>query len=446
MHTNVSTDQVPNVEEAFVDTELTGSIQRRTMKPIEKVLNVLEKEDDDDRRRRENSSSEETIVPGTTSNNKHSSIRMRCRSWLLRKVREEEEWIIRIQNSWNSTCLVYYFTACGILGSQQFFTVILPSCHWLGLSRLSRLLTLLCALGLYVSNFLKDFFGLPRPGTRDTSDEVSGERQATIRQTSIDIQHRLEYGFPSAHSAAALSMPFFILSSLFSQGVLANSLMNRIVGYTMAVFYSLNVSFSRIYTGMHSLTDVVGGLCIGGAVMFFVIMVGDYYDHWVVQYGSATLIVNLVGLCLLYVHPSPAEACPCFYDSVSFVAVVGGVALATYHYARSPWALSIPFPATLITPFSFRLWHFHIIARLIIGILIILAWIVIINAFLKMLLARIDDKWKLSLWAQKRTSSSIQPTEFKRLDPRYIRAYIVYFGVGWLAIYGCPAVFSFLGI
>jgi hypothetical protein len=75
-----------------------------------------------------------------------SLVRTRCRSWLLRKVKEENKWIESLQKIMQLE-LFNVFTVCGILDTHHFFTVIIPLCHRLGLSRISRLLALLCTLG-----------------------------------------------------------------------------------------------------------------------------------------------------------------------------------------------------------------------------------------------------------------------------------------------------------
>jgi membrane-associated phospholipid phosphatase len=385
-----------------------------------------------------------------------SLVRTRCRSWLLRKVKEEERWIESIQKSCKSSYLMSYFTACGILGTHHFFTVIIPLCHWLGLSRMSRLLALLCALGLYVSNFFKDLFALPRPGRYDgVIDDHTGTGHR-VYQISIDVAHMKEYGFPSAHSAMALSMSFFVFVSLLTHGILMDSFITRFTGYTIAFIYSLNVSFSRIYTGMHSITDVMGGLFIGSFTLLLVMMIGDHYDDWTANSGSATIIVCLTCIGLLYLHPSPISACPCFYDSVCFLAVVNGISLANYQYTHSSFTSSVSFLRMTPHQLTFHTWWYvYVMARCVVGFVMIFSWILAMDVILKVGLTWIYYKWNVSKEdesykatnsATTRITTTEQPYEFNRFDVRSVRKYIIYFGVGWLAIYGCPMVFALMEI
>src|SRR5215217_6467311 len=68
--------------------------------------------------------------------------------------------------------------------------------------------------------------------------------------------------FPSGHTAAAICL-YGALAVLASER--ARSALVRGLALTLAVLIPLAVATARVYRGMHFLTDVVGGILLGGA-------------------------------------------------------------------------------------------------------------------------------------------------------------------------------------
>ncbi|KAJ3414114.1 Sphingosine-1-phosphate phosphatase 2 [Chytridiales sp. JEL 0842] len=87
------------------------------------------------------------------------------------------------------------------------------------------------------------------------------------------------------------------------------------------------MGFSRVVTGMHSWVDVWGGWSLG--LLLFATwwgFLGGALESWIIEGGwSVPLGVGPLIVMLLYAHPDPEGPCPCFEDTVAFVAVVGGV-------------------------------------------------------------------------------------------------------------------------
>lgn len=84
--------------------------------------------------------------------------------------------------------------------------------------------------------------------------------------------------FPSGHMANAVAVYLMIVV------VLSLPRIGRIVGGALASLLALVVGFSRIYLGVHWLTDVVGGALVGGAVVALVVAV----ERAVARAGAAT--------------------------------------------------------------------------------------------------------------------------------------------------------------
>ena len=84
-----------------------------------------------------------------------------------------------------------------------------------------------------------------------------------------------EFGFPSTHATAASALSF---GTLFC--VIGRYEFNIWLGYLGALFFTVWVCVSRIYKGMHSILDIIGGLLI--SVLY--ITLGWKYFNDVQQY------------------------------------------------------------------------------------------------------------------------------------------------------------------
>jgi membrane-associated phospholipid phosphatase len=92
--------------------------------------------------------------------------------------------------------------------------------------------------------------------------------------------------FPSGHTAAAICL-YGALAVLASQR--ARSALVRGLTLTLAVLIPLAVATARVYRGMHYLTDVVGGILLGGAWLLATvhgIRLGA--AHWQLRHRTAS--------------------------------------------------------------------------------------------------------------------------------------------------------------
>ena len=92
--------------------------------------------------------------------------------------------------------------------------------------------------------------------------------------------------FPSGHTAAAICL-YGALAVLAAQR--ARSALVRGLTLTLAVLIPLAVAAARVYRGMHYLTDVVGGILLGGAWLLATvhgIRLGA--AHWQLRHRTAS--------------------------------------------------------------------------------------------------------------------------------------------------------------
>ena len=109
---------------------------------------------------------------------------------------------------------------------------------------------------------------------------------------------------------------------------------------------STHVVFSRLYLGMHSIADIVGGSLIGATVLLGGLLVDVLDLYHLFPTSKHRLLISILtflapaslfmtGLALLLIHPEPYAPCPCFPDSACFLGssfglLVGNLRLSQY--------------------------------------------------------------------------------------------------------------------
>ncbi|ETW21410.1 phosphatidic acid phosphatase [Mycobacterium gastri 'Wayne'] len=84
------------------------------------------------------------------------------------------------------------------------------------------------------------------------------------------------YSFPSGHAAGTAAVA--LLSGWLVTRWLITSWTGRIIVWTMAMGWSVMVGFSRIYLGVHYISDVLAGWLLGMAWGGVVVLVGTWWD------------------------------------------------------------------------------------------------------------------------------------------------------------------------
>lgn len=217
------------------------------------------------------------------------------------------------------------------------------------------------AAGVYLTGFLKDMVCLPRP------------LSPPLARISMSGSAALEYGFPSSHSANAVSVAFYAIYTIRQSPESYNPYV-WIGLQVLFYFYAISIIFGRLYCGMHGFLDVIVGSGLGALITAFYLTFVDWYDSWVFS-GTYTdiFIATLVVCILVRINPEPADDCPCFDDSVSFLGVVIGINLGAWHYAQSGYALNTPIPST--APFDIeKIGFLKATARIILGVVMIFLW------------------------------------------------------------------------
>ncbi|XP_060901634.1 sphingosine-1-phosphate phosphatase 2 isoform X2 [Labrus mixtus] len=137
---------------------------------------------------------------------------------------------------------------------------------------------------MYIGQVTKDLLKLPRP----LSPPV------VKLETRVDA----EYGLPSTHAMSATAISFTLLLSAPSRIQFQFE-----VGLLIAVTLSSLVCLSRLYTGMHSILDVVCGALISFVLLYVTYPYWETLDHFQLSSPVSPVVALLLPLFLSYTYP-----------------------------------------------------------------------------------------------------------------------------------------------
>ncbi|KAL2171818.1 hypothetical protein VTG60DRAFT_1515 [Thermothelomyces hinnuleus] len=287
--------------------------------------------------------------------------RYNLRQRLLPIIRWETPYLAALQSSMRTPALDSYFAITANLGTHTFFMIGLPVLFWCGFPEFGKGLVHILATGVFFTGFLKDLCSLPRP------------LSPPLQRITMSGSAALEYGFPSTHSANAVSVAVYGILMLH-RDTNSFSASTTLALEILAYFYAFSIVIGRLYCGMHGFLDVIVGSLMGAAISLVEFYYAARVEAWL--YSSsyiAPLTIALIIIILVRVHPEPADDCPCFDDSVAFAGVMIGLEVGTWRFARhSPFAAIYNGPDATFN-LSALGWK-RAIARLTFGVAVIFAW------------------------------------------------------------------------
>jgi len=178
---------------------------------------------------------------------------------------------LQSQASKTLTWLMIQITATGYYR----FVIVVVIAVLFGISlRQGFILFQIVAWTAMLSEIAKQFFGLPRPFFADSRvacletgldaatpfRAMGGKGFFDLPAQAVIDAYRLKsmsFGFPSGHASGAIAI----------WGGLAVIFRSRRLAW-LAPFLVALVAFSRMYLGVHFLADILGGLFLGGLVLF----------------------------------------------------------------------------------------------------------------------------------------------------------------------------------
>lgn len=290
-------------------------------------------------------------VAGTPDKRAMPAWRYQLRQRLLPLVRWETPYLAYFQDAVRTPALDSYFAITANLGTHTFFMIGLPILFWCGNPAFGKGLVHILAEGVFFSGFIKDMLSLPRP------------LSPPLHRITMSGSVALEYGFPSTHSANAVSVAVYAVLLLRSPDCTlapTTKLSLELLGY----FYTASIIIGRLYCGMHGFADVIFGGVLGAVISLVEFYYGPLVESYIHAGGWwAPLVVALIVIVLVRVHPEPVDDCPCFDDSVAFSGVMIGLEVASWRTGSEYFA----------GPFPGLSWK-TTVARIILGVLLIVGW------------------------------------------------------------------------
>ncbi|XP_061684176.1 sphingosine-1-phosphate phosphatase 2 [Syngnathoides biaculeatus] len=180
--------------------------------------------------------------------------------------------------------LYFLFMFSAGLGHEVFYITCLPCIHWNLDPFLCRRLVNMWTLVMYIGQVMKDMLKLPRPSSPPV--------------VKLEMRVDVEYGLPSTHAMAATAISFTLLLSAPSRIQIQFEL-----GLLIAVILSTMVCLSRLYTGMHSVLDVICGVLISALIIFFTHPYWEAFDQFQLTSSMSPILALMLPLFLSYNYP-----------------------------------------------------------------------------------------------------------------------------------------------
>nr|XP_033486810.1 sphingosine-1-phosphate phosphatase 2 isoform X1 [Epinephelus lanceolatus] len=201
--------------------------------------------------------------------------------------------------------LHFLFLLSAGLGHEIFYITCLPCIHWNLDPFLCRRLVNMWTLVMYIGQLMKDVLKLPRP----LSPPV----------VKLEMRVDAEYGLPSTHAMAATAISFTVLLSAQSRIQFQFE-----VGLLIALTLSSLVCLSRLYTGMHSVLDVICGALISAIILFLTYPYWETFDNFQLQSSISPVVALSLLLFLSYTYPELDHYSPTRGDTTTILGVGAG--------------------------------------------------------------------------------------------------------------------------
>lgn len=241
-------------------------------------------------------------------------IRSLIQPWVSSYVTAGTPFILQIQK-FQHKFLDGLFIGLSSVVSVPFYTGFLPLLFWSGHGQLARQMTLLMALCDYTGNCIKDVVSAPRPKSPPV-------RILTV--TEDEKENAMEYGLPSSHTLNTVCLSGYLLHYVLSYNENSNTSFQLAAFAFVCLFVGL-IGLGRIYLGMHSVVDIIGGLAFGLAILGFWLCVHEHVDRFVVSGQNVTSFWVALSLLLLFAYPTPELPTPSFEYHTAFTGVALGI-------------------------------------------------------------------------------------------------------------------------
>jgi len=347
----------------------------------------------------------------------------------LKNVAEGRRIVLSVQKI-RSPGLDKFLACASFCAEEEFYLIVLPFLYWNVEWALGHHMLFVTCVGLFLGNFLKDVFQLPRPqGVWRSSDAAATD--------STSCQ---DFGFPSTHTMNSISNAGFMLlyvhDPLNQFGVKERAVWPLCISAVLAVMWIVTISGGRLYLGVHSPPDLKGGTVLGllMASWYFLMPVAT---EWLTTTPYLGLKLWCLSWALLMLCPQVRPATPSFLQNAVCLGLVMGNAYGASFHQQHLSVAHVPLHGYLcdlgVGPVPW-------LARYLLGMVLV----VVLRAVVKIVTGGLISLFGARVRPQPgKTVLSLRGTDLGALAFQKIS---VYFTVSFTVSFGCPLLFHMVGL
>ena len=213
----------------------------------------------------------------------------------------------------NNSFFYWFFMIITRMGNEIFYIVFLPVLLWNFNEKVMVLACIAWGVCMFIGQTTKDLIRIPRP--------------LTPPAVKLEENYLLEYGFPSTHSMAAMSISFTIIASILTDKTLSDYHNHKLELLILGGLSCVFVSLSRVYLGMHSILDVVGGLIYSFFISLVLFLISDYFLAFIRKSTVYGFLVYLIFVFLCSLYPCKDRWSSARADTFLILGVAGGIVM-----------------------------------------------------------------------------------------------------------------------
>ena len=215
----------------------------------------------------------------------------------------------------NNLFFYCFFQIITHLGNEIFYFMFLPILSWFYNAQISYLTTLSWAVMMFVGQAAKDIIKIARPETPPV--------------VKMQDRYLLEYGFPSTHAMAMVNIAITFSTLVYQDLNYSSEYASIIISViTISAFITFSVCLSRIYLGMHSYLDILGGVMFA-LVYSLIFLRYSSAIMWFIKQGVLSAVIQcslFIFMCLMY--PCKNRWSPARADTFLIMGAAIGLSMA----------------------------------------------------------------------------------------------------------------------